>query len=98
MDQIPLPKGAFHAHARVPFIAYDIHAYDGLGFCDFPTRKGLGDLIHSGVFQEWDQEDVARFIRAWCFFRILIEVFKFVGVGFDVDDLLTSMMRRVCAC
>ena len=90
MDHIPLPTDAFTGHIRVPFIAHNEYAYDGLPHQEFSRRRGLIDIFRSDLFQGWNPEDIARFIQAWCFFGILTEVFRVVGVEISVSEFLFS--------
>lgn len=94
MDHIPCVESKFWEHVRVPFL--DNVEYDGLGFANFPARKGwqdgsgatLGTIRLAGR----SAQQQSSFFQAWLFFGMLMEVLsvEIATKDFVVDGFVTT--------
>ena len=83
MDHIPWPEISASCSLEVIYLCDSEPEYDGLGFCDYPIRRGWSSFNEK--FQWLDCSPILASIRAqnWLFFGLLRE---FLGDRFRKDD------------
>ncbi|KAH8703260.1 hypothetical protein BGW36DRAFT_333941 [Talaromyces proteolyticus] len=97
MDHLPLPEGAKH-FIVAPYEAPEKEWYDGLGFLDFPERRGwsekqLLDANNAGVdaqglLKRSDPLKIEQFFQTWLFFGLVIDVLAIGGITVTTEDFL----------
>lgn len=96
MDHIPCVESHLWRHVRVPFLCEE--EYDGLGFADFPTRKGWhdsSDLAPTAIrLSGRSAQEQSSFFQTWLFFGMLAEVLCVPIASHDfVDDGFVTTKR-----
>lgn len=97
MDHVPYPTNPALPLLEVNFVCGDIEKYDGLGFIDYPVRRGWSPHAGSSQWMNCSSEVAAKRAQSWLYFGLLHEIFgpqytqeKFLrsnpnGLGFLVD-------------
>lgn len=97
MDHVPYPSNPALPLLEVNFVCGDIEKYDGLGFVDYPVRRGWSPHAGSSQWMNCCSEITAKRAQSWLYFGLLHEIFgpeytqdKFLrpnpnGLGFLVD-------------
>jgi hypothetical protein len=85
MDHFLIPKGA--EHIEVPYICHQ--TFDG-AYDDYPERQGWTEheLKGDAEFGSRPPQQIAAFFQNYLFFGILTEVFRIVGVKWDINDFI----------
>ena len=97
MDHVPYPTTPALPLLEVNFVCGDIEKYDGLGFIDYPVRRGWSPYAGSSQWMNCSSEVAAKRAQSWLYFGLLHEIFgpeytqeKFLrpnpnGIGFLVE-------------
>jgi hypothetical protein len=84
MDHIPGAEGSACQSIGVPNFCSE--PYDGLGFADYPFRKGWTTTSRGRLrLEQRSRNDQAAFLQTWLFFGMLEEV---IGFRVDVQDFV----------
>lgn len=92
MDHFPLPSGKALAHLSVPYLGHrhPDFKYDYLGFRGFPSRRGFKDSVLTRLDGgRTTIEEHTCILQSWCFFGLLIEVFKVFGKDLLIEDFVS---------
>lgn len=85
MDHLPYPSDPLLPPIRVPLIVSDFDSYDGLGFFDFPIRRGWASSDGKTKWYHCEAEVALCRAQSWLYFGLLHE---FLGHRFKRDDFI----------
>ncbi len=74
MDHVPYPKDAATPKLEVPYICGDLEDYDGLGFVDYPVRRGWSPSTNRFEWMNCSQAVAAQRAQNWLYFGLLREI------------------------
>lgn len=75
MDHVPYPTNPALPLLEVNFVCGDIEKYDGLGFIDYPVRRGWSPHAGSSQWMNCSSELAAKRAQGWLYFGLLHEIF-----------------------
>jgi hypothetical protein len=92
MEHIPLIEGSQLQDFKVPFVCEDVgddFEYDGLGFVDFPVRKGWATEEDQYAWLKCPTRELAIRAQSWLYFGLLA-----VYLGESVDNVKQHFVRQ----
>jgi hypothetical protein len=89
MEHIPSFNHASEICHIVPYCGVGGWQYDGLGFAEFPQRKGIdvNRLKHGDMERRTPEENIS-FLQAWLFFALLHSIFAAVDIEVRSQDFI----------
>ncbi|KAL8665150.1 MAG: hypothetical protein Q9168_007766 [Polycauliona sp. 1 TL-2023] len=104
MDHIPLPRSDAISHLGVRYLGecYPELTYDYQGFIGFPSRKAFKEpSLTRSEGQRTTSEEQACILQSWCYFGLIVEVFKVFGKTMKIEDFVSrgpSLIPRLTSC
>jgi hypothetical protein len=93
MDHVPYPPNPAVPLTKVPYICSDFDEYDGLGFIDYPVRRGWSSAIGSTDWMDCTGIVAARRAQSWLCFGLLQEI---LGKGYEQAEFLLYDAEVAC--
>ena len=87
MDHVPYPNNAATPKLEVPYICDGLEDYDGLGFFDYPIRRGWCQSANRLGWMNCSQELAAKRAQNWLYFGLLCEI---LGQKYRKDSFLKA--------
>lgn len=85
MDHVPYPENLALPLMEIDYLCCDIEAYDGLGFLDYPTRRGWTQTAGSSQWINCSSQIAAKRAQNWLYFGFLHEIF---GSDYSLENFL----------
>lgn len=84
MNHLPCSESHRWQHIRVVYLGQE--EYDGLGFVDYPVRKGFQDANDKTInLSRRSLSDQSAFLQTWLSFGLLTEVLE---ISVDMQDFV----------